>query len=212
MLNLIGRSKLLRKIAFTFLTLAISALFMNNALQANSGADRDIVVDAHNGFTLRIPQGWTSHAPSPEATLGVTEILNYVPEDIQNGDGRLPESAIKVQIFIEAMPSGDFDTWVANSIARESLEFVREETEKVPVTSGLESIAIAGYSGVSYVIQAEENSEQPSILIVYLPVREGQVLSVGIMPANSSALTEVIGILYQLEFVELHYRRGSLPV
>jgi hypothetical protein len=147
-------------------------------------------VDPLNHFSLLLSPGWFADPPpSPDAIGGATVLYNY---DTTDGEGIFPPGSLKIQITSDELDAGQsFDQWLSDLIA-----FYTSSAEPIPLTATEPTpYALGQYEGVSFVLMGQDYSS----LEIVLSLNGGRVLIIGLLPSDSSALSEGLSMLSSLD-------------
>jgi len=150
-------------------------------------------IDTLNHLSLKLLPNWHySPPPSPDALGGATVLYNYDPEKVTGSEGDFPPGSLKVQISTGKLEVGQsFDQWVSSLITSYT-----SSTESTPLRATEPTpYKLGKYEGVSFVFTGNGYSSKE----IVLPVNEGRVLIIGLMPADSSALLDGLSILDTLD-------------
>jgi hypothetical protein len=149
------------------------------------------IADPVNHFSLNLLSGWRASVPSPNALAGVTDIVNYDVETVEDIHG-YPLGGLKIQIGAGKLPSGQsFDQWLSDWLTYRTIEFPGPRptpTEPIPYQLG-------SYEGVTF---TRIGLDYP-VMEIALPLSNERVMSISLVPADSPALEEALSMLSTLE-------------
>ncbi|HET7088071.1 MAG TPA: hypothetical protein VFL17_05430 [Anaerolineae bacterium] len=149
-----------------------------------------IIYDPLNRFSITLLPGWYAYTPDAKAIVGVTTISNY--------DKRLvdepPPGSVRIQISIgELKPEQSFEQWLTDwrviETSPEYGAFGVTLTEPQPFTLGR-------YQGVSFIGNALNSA---SVLEIDLVTSDKRVAVIGVSPADSPLLSEVLSMLSTID-------------
>jgi hypothetical protein len=142
-------------------------------------------VDLLNQFSLNLPAGWYADPPMGGGSI----IYNFDPTILGVGEiVSFPPKSVKIQIgFNELKANQSFQQWLSDVIA-----FLKSPEAPVPVmVTQPDPYKFGNYEGSSFVV----SGYGPSIQNIALPLGDGRVLIIGLMPAESSDIPEVLSVL-----------------
>ncbi len=154
-------------------------------------ADPLLIYDAVNRFSLRLLPGWYAVTPGANAVGGVTSISTY---DMRLVDDP-PPGSMSIHITVSQLDAEQsFEQWLSDRRAREtSPEYGAGGiilTEPQPYTLGR-------YTGVTYT--ARDSFSNEGVTIIYLLTSDGRIVGIGVRPADSQVLSNVLPILSTLD-------------
>jgi hypothetical protein len=146
-----------------------------------------IITDSTGQFSLNLPSGWYA------TTLGGVILTNYDADKVVDVNNFAPGD-IKIQMGIGKLPAGQtFEEWQKGQIARDTTPDPNSgwpgQTATTPLPYTLEH-----YNGFTYFL-----SGPPRILVINLSLDNSRVVSISLMPADSSALNKALTMLTTLE-------------
>jgi len=152
-----------------------------------------IYIDPLYHYRLKLAPDWHVSPTPSDALFGVAILYNYDPDEIEQRSILVTDS-LKIQIGVGPLRQGQsFDEWVVQRIADETTSeyaFVNHLT-----ASQLWSVQVSHYSGVAFILQG---GASPPVLEIDLS-HGNQVMSIGLLPADSSRLPEALAMLATLE-------------
>jgi len=146
-------------------------------------------------YRLTLPKSWHISPTPANALYGAAVFYNYNP-DMAEATGQIPANAIKVQIGVAPLPSQqNLQDW---AIKWASFEVNNDAVRGQNMTIAYEPklIDVGGFSGVTYVIHTPQ---QPSVMVINLELKHGQVMVIGFSPADSPAIAQTLEVLATLE-------------
>jgi hypothetical protein len=148
------------------------------------------VYDPLNRFSITLLPGWYAYTPDAKAIAGVTTISNY---DMNLVDNR-PPSGLSIQISIGQLSADQtFEQWLSYWRALET----SPENGSFGVTlTEPESLMLGRYKGVRFVGKSLNSGDTLEIDLV---TNDNRVAVIGVSPADSPLLSEVLSMLSTIE-------------
>ncbi|HYH45598.1 MAG TPA: M23 family metallopeptidase [Thermoanaerobaculia bacterium] len=197
------------EISSRLLSLTACSLLLLAPAAASAGGGERQAVDQLNGVSFDLPAGWHFELPDPAGKAGATSLMNYDPlEVLKAGEPQeeyFPEGRIKIDVT--SLPSLRRKSAAAWGAARRAaLRSTSTLTEPVTVSEP-RPIELAGHRGQAYTVEVRH---QAPVLEITLDWPGGRVLSLGIRPANSTVLPEVMQVLDRMRPAAARAGHGAI--
>jgi len=151
-----------------------------------------LIYDPLGRFSLKLLPGWRASVPSANAVSGATVIINYDDENL-GGEGAFPPGALKIQIGAGKLPAGQsFEQWLSDWLTYRTVE---EFPGPRPTATEPMPYQLGRYEGVTFF---RTGLDYTSMEIV-LPLSDERVMAIGLVPADSPALSEALLMLSTLD-------------